>query len=164
MGLVQISMLKVSKWEEFYGLFRRMLLNDFPAFPQEAKKYYLEGQFSSKRFKRAFLKKWQRVYLAKKNNKIIGFLEAADDEGGVSFLNWIWVKSAFRNQGIGKKLMKRWERDSRRLKFHKLSTLTINRDNVSFYQRLGFELEGLRKKDHWGKDRYLLGKIIGSYD
>ncbi len=50
---------------------------------------------------------------------------------------------------------------AKRRKCHKLRAQTSHPTNKGFYQKQGFELEGIKKKDNWGLDYFVYVKIIG---
>ncbi len=103
----------------------------------------------------------KKAILAKDKEKIVGFLISHQVPGGVNVCDWLWVDESFREQGVGRSLVKFWEENSlKEKKTHRLNVSTSNKDNLAFYQKLGFKLEGVRKKDQWKADRYLLGKLI----
>jgi ribosomal protein S18 acetylase RimI-like enzyme len=160
MNKIRINFLKRSDWKNFSKLFKNQLLNDFPAFPSVGKKFFLEEKYKSLKLPEAFLKTKQ-VILAKKERNLVGFLISHQVPGGVEICDWLWIDKNYRQQGIARRLLRFWETNIlRKKKIHKLNISTFNKRNLPFYQKIGFKLEGLRKKDQWGADRYLLGKLI----
>jgi len=157
---IKIGFLKKPDWNGFASLFSKQLLFDFPTFSQEGKRFFLEKKYNNLKSAESFLKNKQ-VFLAKSKENLLGFLVSHQVPGGVAICDWLWVDKNHRQQGIGHLLVRSWEESNlKEKKIHKLSISTTNQDNLSFYQRLGFKLEGLREKDQWGVDRYLLGKLI----
>jgi ribosomal protein S18 acetylase RimI-like enzyme len=157
---IKIDFLKDSDWDQFVSLFLKQLFFDFPNFPQEGKKFFLEKKYKNLKSAADFLKNKQ-VFLAKTNETILGFLMAHQVPGGVSVCDWLWVDKSHRQQGIGRLLVVFWEEyNLKDKKIHKLNVSTTNQDNIFFYKKLGFKLEGTREKDQWGVNRYLLGKLI----
>ena len=157
---IKIDFLKDLDWDQFVSLFSKQLLFDFPTFPQEGKKFFLEKKYKNLKSAADFLKNKQ-VLLAKTNEIILGFLMAHQVPGGVSVCDWLWVDKNHRQQGVGRLLVVFWEEyNFKDKKIHKLNVSTTNQDNLFFYKKLGFKLEGTREKDQWRVDRYLLGKLI----
>lgn len=93
----------------------------------------------------------------------MGLLIAIGSPGGVTFINWLGVKKQFQRRGIGKKLIQAWQDWAKRRGYHKLRASTTNSENHAFYEKLGFFLEGVKKKDRYGLDHFVFGKIIGEF-
>lgn len=160
---IKIKPLTIASWGKFYSFFAGSLKKDYPAFPKKGIDNLLDYSLSKKILKKRFQQGKKKIFLARLKNKLIGYLMASIEPGGVSSLNWIAVLPKWRRQGIGKKLMAVWGEETVASGIHKLNISVTNRENIRFYQHLGFRLEGVRRADYWGKDRYLLGKVMGKY-
>lgn len=155
----RIEKLKLADWSEFHFLFKKVLEKDFPGYPRQVKEKFV----SEIRVKGFFEEKKRLFWVAKFGGKAVGFLIVKGTPGGVSFINWLGVTRQFRRQGIGTKLIQTWENWAKKKGYHKLRISTTNRQNQAFYERLGFSLEGVKKKDSCGLDRFVFGKIIGEF-
>jgi ribosomal protein S18 acetylase RimI-like enzyme len=161
MRYFKIERINLEDWDEFYTFFLKMMREDFPEFPESGKKYLLEGKYANLRFLDKVKKGKLGIIVVKDDQqKLSGFLVFEPDIGGVIFLNWVVVVKEVRGQGLGRRLIEEWEKGVKQSSFHKLVVSTTDKNNLGFYQKLGYKLEGVLKKDHWGKDKYLLGKII----
>lgn len=153
---VKIQRLRPTDWDEFYSLFKQVLKEDFSGYPQEARELF------GVRMERAFKRKKRTFWVAKYERKIVGFLTAIGASGGVTFINWLGVRKEYRGQGIGKSLVKTWENWAKAGGYHKLRAQTTNKENKVFYEKLGFNLEGVKKNDLYHLDHFIFGKVIRS--
>ncbi|MBV9121676.1 MAG: GNAT family N-acetyltransferase, partial [Chloroflexi bacterium] len=69
---------------------------------------------------------------------------------GVGYLRELVVKQGQRSQGVGQRLLSRFEEDCRRRGCHKLclDVASLNVRARAFYSRNGWEQEGLMRR-HW---------------
>jgi len=155
---VLVRRLKPVDWQEFYPLFKLVLEEGFPDYPQEARELFM----NETRLKRAFERKKREFWVAEGDGKIVGFLTAIGSPGGVTFINWLGVKKEFRGQEIGKSLVKTWEDWAKTKGYHKLRAQTTQAGNKSFYKKLGFRLEGIKKNDLYHLDHLIFGKTIST--
>jgi len=155
---VKLKRIGIKSYDRFYPVFRRALLTDFLHLPLRRKKYFLRKIWSKKNFKKRFKRGKIGIFSVRKD-KTIAFIVVSSEIGGISLLRWIWVDKNFRNKGIGKRLVKRGEKWAQTKNCHKLRFITDGR-NRGFYLKLGFVIEGIRKKDRYKKDFYLFGKFI----
>jgi len=157
--VVKVVLLKQTDWSEFYSLYQEVVERDFCFYPETVRKVFCQAERL-----RENLGKSKQIWLAKKDNQIAGFLVGIKSKSGISYVNWMGVKEGFRGQGLGAKLIPHWEKWARDQEAHKLRIATSNPNNLPFYQKFGYELEGVRKNDKYGLDFYLLGKQVGTYE
>jgi GNAT superfamily N-acetyltransferase len=67
----------------------------------------------------------------------VGFL-AARFRKNSSYINWFGVLKKRKRLGVGKRLVKRWEQWAKKKGAKYLSASTYKKENVSFYEKLGF--------------------------
>lgn len=151
---IRVERLKSADWQAFYCLFKQLLEEDFSVYSRETKERFAD------KVKEAFEETKRSFWVAKIDGKIVGFLVAKGTPDGVSFINWLGVVKEFRRQDVGIELVRTWERWFKKKGYHKLRAAATNRENQPFYEKLGFSLEGVMKKDAYGADRLVLGKII----
>jgi len=101
-----------------------------------------------------------RIYLvAKDGNEIMGVAHGYH-YGGVFYLVWLGVKEKFRGSGVGSALLRGLEkRVSKRC--HKIYLISaVDLGALKFYEKNGYQCEGLLRKGWWSVDYYSLGKIL----
>jgi len=96
----------------------------------------------------------QKCFIAEEKNKVIGFITIYSKDGEAE-LGWMGVGTEWRNQGIGKKLVKRIETEAKRLGIKVLRVKTVGEtkpkykpyiQTVAFYKSCGFEVEKKEKE------------------
>jgi ribosomal protein S18 acetylase RimI-like enzyme len=152
---IKVERLKTSDWESFFALFRK-IVNGFDSYPQKARDFFTKEE----RVKRAFLKKKRIFWVAKKEKEIVGFLIAIIEDEEIVFINWMGVKKGFQGQGIGKKLVLNWENWAKKEGYKKLRVSTTVKENISFYEKLGFCFKRKIEKNYYDLNRYVLEKKI----
>ncbi len=107
--------------------------------------------------------------VAEENGVVVGFVIIRRGKYSknrhVGYLG-IGVRKDYRGKGIGKSLMREAERIARQRGFEKicLEVFSSNRRAIKFYKKLGYKIEGKRKKQYiiGGKyvDEVLMGKWL----
>lgn len=152
---MKIEKLKMSDWKKFYNCFKQILEEDFFHYPPKM----IQRLLKEERIKKNWGKS-KEILVGLRDKDVVGFLIAVDSGGGVSYCNWLGVKKELRNKGLGSKLVKTWQKWAKRRSCHKLRAQTSKGENQSFYERLGFKLEGIKKNDRYHLDHFIFGKII----
>jgi ribosomal protein S18 acetylase RimI-like enzyme len=88
--------------------------------------------------------------------------------GGISFIifygslyiDMLWLKGALRHQGLGKKLMMEAEKIGGQKGCTFVTLNTMDWEALPFYQKLGYEIEFVRKGYSNGSEMYLLRKEL----
>ena len=101
-------------------------------------------------------------YVVTKNNENIGYLHIKITST-VAYLSEIILKSEYRGQKIGYKLMELFEKIAKENKCHKMRIKTCPEvmDSAYYlYKKFGFNEEAILKNDYWNKDWVILSKFI----
>lgn len=154
---MEIIIKKLKTKEEAENLFEKFkptLKNDFSNFPKEAMEVFRK-RYSKNRLLSKFL-----AYIVSDQDHIIGFVIGDQPYAGVGYIDWIWVDPRYRKKGIGIKLLSFLEKEYKKLGSHKINLSTSHKNNLEFYKKCGFQIEGLRKKDSFKLDFYSFGKPI----
>jgi len=136
------------------------LKEDFPEYPVRVSSIYQKHIFNKNYFRKFIKKKENIIFGAFVNKQLVGFLTIESDWGGVAYIDWLAVKKEFRNQGIGKSLLKTAENWCLKNYFHVVYLFTENNKNINFYQRRGFKYVGVHRNFWFGADEHLLQKIL----
>jgi RimJ/RimL family protein N-acetyltransferase len=110
------------------------------------------------------------ILLAEMNSKIVGLLDfsnghrqriAHTGEFGMS------VEKSFRDQGVGSLLLKvliEWASKNTTIEKICLNVHSNNERAIALYKKMGFEIEGLRKKDlKYGEGQYIDTTVMGRF-
>jgi len=157
---IKIEKLQFGDLDEFWQVFSQTISNDFPGYSKPVVEYFLTQVYTKNNFQQWLLTGWKIILLAKQETKIVGFAVLDKAYGGVCFCRWLGVLPEYRKRGIGKELMKEWERLGRECGCHKLE-VAGQPTAKEFYQKAGLELEGKRKLSYFGIDQFIFGKVIG---
>ena len=153
---------RISKREipELIRLIRKVILN-IKYYPKRVLKKFLEV-YTPEYLSRLSKQKDAAVIIAIEDGKIVGFAFGWNDYG-VYWLDWVGVAKEHRQQGVGTKLLQKFESECRKKGGHKihLDTSRTNKPAICFYRKNGYSIEGHLNK-HWLKwDYILLSKILG---
>ena len=100
------------------------------------------------------------IFKATENRVIIGTIKAKY-ESGVVYVGELIVTKDKRRQGIGKKLMKKVEKEGKQLGAHKIFLFTGKKwDAGRFYRRLGFKKVANLPKHYLKHDFVIHSKMI----
>lgn len=104
--------------------------------------YMLEMMYSEKSLEEQFEIKKHHFFLAKENNKALGFMsvELNYQNQSVAKIHKIYILPTIQGKGIGKILMKKAEELAQKNKQQSI-TLNVNRFNkaLNFYENLGYK-------------------------
>lgn len=155
---VQVSDIQPKDWRKFHRLFKKIINEDFGAYPEKMRL----DSCKARNIKKGLGAK-KVILVAKNKAKIVGFLIGVSQPSGLGFINWLAVKKESRGLGIGNSLIQTWQKKAKAMGCHKLCAETSNLKNKTFYEKMGFCLEGEKKQDKYGMDYLIFGKIIGVY-
>lgn len=159
--MVKIVKAKAGDFEGFYKLWQKTLRDGSFLYPKRSAPYLLKVSLPKKaQLKKEILSGKKLLYVARNNEKIIGYLLTNEDFAGVVFGNWLGVDSQFRHKGIGSKLLQIWEKEAVKSGVHALQLWTTEND-LGFYQKNDFILGGKFKKAWFGLDHFFFYKIVG---
>lgn len=155
-----IKNLSAENLEEFYPFFSQLIFDNFSFYDEKIRRYFLEVVYTQKNLFFWIKNNQKTVITFAKKNQFFGFALIDAPYGGVSFLRFLAVKKEYQNQGIGKKLIAAWKKLAKDQGCHKMELATTPLIS-GFYQKLGFEKEGLMPLSYFGINQVLMGKVIG---
>ena len=85
----------------------------------------------------------RRIYIAEENGEFAGWLRYNLFWDNTPFMNMLYISEKFRCHGIGRKLVKFWEREMSKSGFRTIMTSTQSNEYAQhFYFKLGYEAAG----------------------
>lgn len=151
---------KNSDFEKFYHLFGKLLANESYRYPTDTFPYIISEEFISRNTLKSEIAKGTRpLYIAYSNDELVGYLLTMKPFAGVGFGDWFGVINSHRNQGIGTRLLTKWEEDIAKQGAHSLYLWTTD-NNISYYKKRGFILGGNFPKSWFGMDHFLFYKNL----
>ena len=84
-----------------------------------------------------------RVFIKNANGIVLGGASGTIFYGSL-YVDMLWLKSELRGQGLGKKLMMEAEKIGRERQCTFVTLNTMDWEALSFYQKLGYEIEFVR--------------------
>lgn len=148
--------------DDFYSFFKKNLPGLFPEYNKREIKFILNNRWgwSKKRYSE-LLKDEDRIILAAYDGKkIVGTLDAEPPVTGLSECEWIMVASGYQGQGIGRRLLKEYEKVLKKMGGHIIFVDDPEGRARSFYLKNGFKKTGYIPKGWLGKDAYIFTKLI----
>lgn len=79
---------------------------------------------------------------------------------GSLYVDMLWLKEELRHQGLGRKLMMEAEKIGRERQCTFVTLNTMDWEALSFYQKLGYEIEFVRKGYSNDSQMYMLRKEL----
>lgn len=158
MNKLKIYIAKIDEFDEFYDFFANSLKNDFPHLSKKALEFYLNEGYSKEVLRAQFQENRRKIFLARYDKDIVGYLLSLQDWGGINIGLWLAVKKDFRGKGIGKDILDFWEKDSI-AKNHALFLYT-SKHNRKFYKHLGFSEAGKLPNFWYNNDYFVYFKHI----
>lgn len=148
---------------EFFAVFRTVLETGFPIYGKKTVSYFTDKVYPAANFTYWIEHGMKVVYVVRSGGNIAGFAVIDEPYGGVSLLRWLGVLKEYRSRGIGSALIRTWLTLARMQGCHK-AEVASQPDAKPFYEKMGLELEGMRKKSYFGSDQYVFGKLLGEPD
>ncbi len=148
---------------EFFPVFRTVLETGFPIYGKQTVRFFLEKVYQPANFTYWIERGMKTVFVARSGDAVTGFAVIDEPYGGVSLCRWLGVLKEYRSRGIGSSLIRTWLALARLQKCHK-AEVASQPDAKPFYEKMGLELEGMRKKSYFGSDQYVFGKVLGEPD
>lgn len=159
--MIRIIKAKAKDFEGFYRLFKKTLQDSSFLYPKESTYYLMNVGLPKKAQLRIEVLEGDRpLYLAYKEDRIVGYLLTKKEYAGVAFGHWLGVDSKFRHKGIGSELLKSWEKDATNMGAHILQLWTTENE-LGFYEKNKFTLGGKFEKAWFGLNHLLIYKMIG---
>jgi len=117
----------------------------------------------SKRYFREFVKGGTSVcHGAFDDRKLIGFFCERGDNGGVVYLDFLFMRKEQRRKGIGSSLLEKAEEWALSHKYHYLWLFTESENNIAYYQKRGFRHVGVHEKAWFGVNEHVMAKSLRS--
>ena len=154
-----IKPLPLQNMDQFYSIFINILNSEFPEYTPKQIDYFINILYPVHNVKRMILGNLRKIFVAEKNNEIVGFLMADQTYGGVGFISWFGILSEFRKQGIGAKMVEEYEKFCRTKNAHLIEVYTFPRI-VPFYEKIGFHKVGVRPKGYFGVPNVIMDREI----
>jgi|GEM_PF-1599767 len=109
-----------------------------------------------------FYKEKEFRWAAYIKGKIVGYIYG-NTNGGVAYLDDIIVDIKFRNIGIGKILLKKFEEIAKKNHCHVclLATTDKHAKAIAFYKRNGYVIEAKLANMYWNVNEYYMVKRLG---
>jgi len=157
---MSIKVLLPQNIDQFYPIFSSVLTSEFPGYTSKVVSYLLNRLYTKETLKYWVQRKEKIIFGAYEKDSIIGFAVIDSTYGGVSFCRWLGVLKKYQHKGYGSALIHAWKGYAVRHKAHKIEVAGQS-EAKTFYEKMGFDLEGFRKKSYFGIEQLLFGKIIG---
>lgn len=156
---INIEKLNLLELDQFMQIFTTVLQEGFPGYSKAVIDYFVNKAYNRNSYHYWLTTGWKIIYVAKADNKIVGFGVIDKPYGGVCFMRWLGVLPEFRKKGLGKQLVEAFVRFSQSYGCHKIE-LAAQPEAKDFYLKCGLFLEGKRNLSYFGIDQYIYGKVI----
>ncbi|SRR5258706_12232709 len=156
---MNIVIATVNDMEAFYKTFSQVLEVDFSEYSKNTIEFFLKRDYSMNNVKSGIENKRFKLFLAKKDQDIVGFLLSSRVYGGIGFCNWIGVIPSHRGKGIGSALIEEWEKSAKDEGAHKTHLQTSGK-NIDFYKKRGYVLVGTIPDNYFGATDYIFYKVL----
>src|SRR3989339_297368 len=157
---ILFSKLNKNEIKDFLDYFKKSVKDLFPQYSHNSFLYTVDVDYGPEWLTSKILSNGKIVYLAKKENNIIGYLLTTKSIAGVSYADWLAVDKKFQKKGVASNLISMWENDTLNAGGHALYLWTTSNNNIKFYENRGFIFSGKFPKAWHGHDVYLMYKII----
>ncbi len=157
---MEIREIKTKEVDIFLDFFRKSVNNQFTEHSKKARDFFVKKEWTKKRIKESIKKNYVVLLLAFEKDKIVGYLIGSHHFGGVATIMWVAVDNNYQGRGIGRNLMNKYISLSKKEGTHKINLMVTVKDNIGFYEKLGFKTQYLSKKDCFGLDAYIMYKDI----
>jgi len=155
-----ILSLKPENLTDFFPFFKKLMKENFAFYHPKVIDYFLNKIYSQQNLHYQLINGYRIILVAYEEEKPLGFTMSDEPYGGVSFLRWLAVDKNHQKKGVGKALVFEWEKIAKNQGCHKME-LAAYPLFTPFYEKCGFEKEGLRKMSYFGVNQVVMGKIIG---
>lgn len=121
------------------------------------------------RIRRLLAQANQTLLVAEENDRLVGYISGM---GGDYRRNWktvhivIGILQSYSGQGIGKRFFQALEEWAQEQGLHRLelTVMTHNQRGIALYQRMGFQVEGVKRDDLFVDggyiDQYMMSKLL----
>lgn len=157
---MEIKQLDQTYIDDVHAITSRIFMRDFPEYGPGVSEAYVALYFTKDYFKELFKSRLNCLMGAFENDKLVGFVCAKGDLGGVLFVDLLFIDELFRNKGVGIALIKQIESWALTNFFHYIWLFTESKKNIEYYKKRGFYYIGMHKKSWYGEDEHILGKVL----
>lgn len=148
---------------QFLTFFKTSIPALFPHYSPNSVGYTTDVDYNPQFLSEKLTKGIKRVYLALKEERIVGYLLVERSIAGVAFADWLGVEKQSQKQGIASHLLSLWEKDALAEGAHALHLWTLE-DNVEFYKKRNFSCGGFFPKAWHGENSCLIYKTLRNPD
>ena len=116
--------------------------------------YFKEPVLTLEELKRDFRR--MTFYVYRKSGRVAGVAALQVEDRGVGRIRWVYVLPEFQRKGVGTSLIRRIEKDAKRLRLKKLWLLVADGAYwaLNFYRKLGYQVVK-SVENPWGFDLIL---------
>jgi len=84
------------------------------------------------------------IYMLRdRDNRNIGWMRFSYFWDNTPFMNMIWIDVPFRNSGMGRKAVERWEEEMKEKGYNRVMTSTLANESAQhFYRKMGYRDAG----------------------
>lgn len=157
---MEIREIKTKEIDSFSDFFNKSINNQFTEYSKKARDFLIKKEWTKKRIKDSIKGDYVIFLLAFDKEKIVGYLIGSHHFGGIATVMWIAVDDDYQGRGIGKKLMNKYLSILKKEGAHKINLTVTIKDNIGFYEKLGFKVQCFSKKNYFGLDSYVMYKDI----
>ncbi len=149
----------INDFDLFYPFFKKCINNLFPQFTLATQQFYLQEEFKKSVIRKGLTKKKKSLYLAFKNDTVIGILLVDKTYGGICFASWLAVDPSFQKHGVASSLLSLWEKQVVKDGGH-ATLLWTSKNNIPFYKNREYILIGEFPQAWFGIDYYQFYKPL----
>lgn len=159
-NFMEIREIKKKEIDSFLDYFKKSINNQFAEHSKKARDFLIKEEWTKEIIKSSIKENYVTFLLALEKEKIVGYLIGGRHFAGVATLMWIAVDDNYQGRGIGRGLMNKYISFSKKEGAHKINLMITVKDNIGFYEKLGFKVQCFSKKDYFGLDSYIMYKDI----
>lgn len=145
--------------DAFYPLFEKSMKTQFSEYTDKTIQHFLQKEYPRNALKNKIEKKRIFLFLALKNEKVVGYLIGQRVYGGIAFGEWLGVDDVHQRKGVGSALLRAWEQHSIKEGAHKTHIWTAEK-NVDYYKNRGYVLVGKVPDNYFGSDDHFMYKTL----
>jgi ribosomal protein S18 acetylase RimI-like enzyme len=150
--MISINKLKKGDIRSFRLVFSEIFKNGFEDYPHRARQFVLT-YWNPKRLAEKIIDGNYLFLIAKEGQRPIGFLIGKFYPNYLATILWLGIISPKRGLGLGRELVRKWEKWASGKKARILKFSTANFANENFYTKLGYrELPKIVRND-WGMEK-----------
>ncbi|MCK9446604.1 GNAT family N-acetyltransferase [bacterium] len=157
---MKIREIKIKDVDLFVDFFRNSINNQFTEYSKKARDFFIKKEWNREKIKTSIKRSYVIFILAFDKEKIIGYLIGSHHFGGIASIMWVAVADNYQGKGIGTKLIDKYISLLKKEGAHKVVLTVTIKDNIGFYEKLGFKVQYFSKKDYFGLDSYMMYKDI----